>query len=238
MWNIYQIVKRMVSTLLMSLIVASSQVPMCTYGEQLVRGISRTYSCQKCTQGRYMPFKAHLKMQCEVCPIGKYNLETGMSSCQKVSPCPSGYYQYTNTSGIHHCAPCPNGTFSVSHLSLTCKVCPEGKYQPLIAQNNCLLEPSCQTFHYWDQDLFVCRKCHPQIMVLAFVCWFLFAFGGVLVFCAGQPRAILSSIILIPICIVTTDCSKMSSLLYDVLIGVCGFCFTINMYVWWRLARN
>lgn len=85
--------------------------------------------CTVCDVGRY---SAIANAQCSACAIGKYQPQSGQSSCL---PCGPGTEPASN-SKIGSCTICGVGQFSAKPTD-PCRACPVGQYQPQPGQGKC-----------------------------------------------------------------------------------------------------
>ena len=59
-------------------------------------------------------------LECETCPVGKYEEESGCVQC------PNGYFQ--DQTGQSSCSECPNGFATYGTSGLSCSTCPTGRF--------------------------------------------------------------------------------------------------------------
>jgi Tyrosine-protein kinase ephrin type A/B receptor-like len=84
-------------------------------------------ACDNCTLGLFAGDEG--KVECEVCPGGRYNPGTSFDYAKQCKACEPGRYapQSTNGTGISSCMSCASGTVSVEG-AVDCTPCAAGRY--------------------------------------------------------------------------------------------------------------
>ncbi|XP_072018441.1 sushi, von Willebrand factor type A, EGF and pentraxin domain-containing protein 1-like [Amphiura filiformis] len=111
---------------------------VCQPGAALVNGTQ----CVQCSRGM---FYNSVNSECERCPVGTYQDDTGRSECKL---CPDGFSTLTSSAkSIDNCKElCSAGTYSVSGME-QCEGCPRGTYQPHRGMMECIECPKGTSTH-------------------------------------------------------------------------------------------
>ena len=116
-------------------------------------------------------------VNCEACPIGKYNTGTGVTSSSQCISCVAGSYStvlasansssclscqagmyssFTAVSSSGGCTPCQSGTFSTQLGATVCKFCAGGTYSSLVGTTSC---QNCSAGNYSAVAASACLQC-------------------------------------------------------------------------------
>ena len=114
-------------------------------------------TCTECSVGKYNNV-AGFGPECVECESGRYQADTGASTCQGELCFPG---KYGPSGSIHHtaatCTDCNVGHYSLDVGEQVCKECSSGMYQVLPGQTSCAKKPMCGMAQFFDTTVYSCR---------------------------------------------------------------------------------
>lgn len=102
--------------------------------------------CKECNRGYYQ--HAPAQQTCIQCGGGLGTAQSGSTSHEECSICPSGKYTYYVNGVLSECRECAVGTFQTYESQESCNSCLPGKYSDVIGAVTC---QSCSVGEYQDQ---------------------------------------------------------------------------------------